>query len=599
VAVAAPARAGHRGGISTGSHRPPRWPTFAAAGVVAILVLVSLAFAYKHGGVPQADDWSYVRSGLTLHRTGHFVLRGWGQMFLLGQLATAQPFVWIFGARPFSFEIYGAAAMAVWFACAFVLARRLVAPRRAFLLVLGVAVWPGMGLLTASFMTDAPSAGASLLCVVLGISALERRSRLRLVGALAAGMFAFVVREQLVVGLVAVAAGAFLIRGIPRRFRIEVAAGTAAVLIAGAVLDHFRHRMHGADVPPFGLGTLQLGHIPPSLVPCLFTVALAVAPLSAWNLFTLRARDLLDAGRLVGWALGLVALGYVTDWNLAVIPNVTLRNYVTQTGGFAGVEVGFATPIMSRELWNTIQVIAIVSAVVLAGELGARLRRVNRLVASARAGEVVPVVLALYSLLLVAFVVGLAFGGETQFDRYLFPLFFSAGLVLLRPSRHRSLALRGWLPRLPFVVAAVGSVVFLAAVQLNTTASTDARDGAVWQAAKKLVASGVPATQINAGLNWNGYWATTRTDRLTAAHVANTYAGQHWTRVFPHSSDCYVVTLTRVPARYTHWHLLGIYHGSGYGFARHRMKVFSYFRSSCSPATATTKYAPRPPVPPG
>ena len=238
--------------------------------------------------------------------------------------------------------------------------------------------------------------------------------------------------------------------------------------------------MRGADVPPYGLGTLQLNHIPPSLVPCLFTIALAVAPLSAWTLFTLRARDLVDPGRLVGWALGLVALGYVTKWDLSAVPTVTLRNYVTPTGSFSGVAVGYAPPIMDGALAHHSDHRDRVSR-----RADRRARRPGAAPGPsrrfARSGRSVPVVLTLYSLMLVAFVVGLSFGGQVQFDRYLYPLFFGAGLVLLRPSRRRSLSRPGWVLRVPFALVAVASVVFLAAVGLNMTASTDARDGAIWR----------------------------------------------------------------------------------------------------------------------
>jgi hypothetical protein len=569
---------------SFATHGEPRWPELATAFVVLLLAGISLVLTHRQGGIPQADDWSYVKSALTLDQHRHLALQGWGQMFLLGQLLTAQPFLWLLGAHPFSLEVYGAATTALWLGCAFVIGRRCLGPRRAFLLVLALAVWPGMGVLTSSFMTDTPAAGSSLLCVILGIGSIERRSRLRLAGAMLTGLLAFTIREQFVVALVAVATGAVVARGVPRRFRLEAVGGTVGVLIVGALLEHFRHQMANADRAPFSFSTLQFNHVPSSLVPCLFTVALAVAPLACWTLLTLRRKDLLDPGRLTGWLLGLAALGYVAQWNFATVPTVTLRNYVLPTGSFGGVAVGYAPPIMGVAVWHALQITAMISAIVLTGEIGARLRRLNALWNACRAGSPTLIVLTVYWLLLGAFVVGLAFGGQVQFDRYLLPLFPGAGILLLRPSNHHTLSAKAKASRTPIAVATVLMIAFLAAVELNMTVSTDARDGTIWRAATRLTQLGVPAEMINAGLDWNGYYASTPTNRPDAALDINTYAGQHWTHIFPRASDCFVVTLTRVPARYRHWHLIAITRARPYGFHLTRITVYSYFRTSCSPS---------------
>ena len=47
----------------------------------------------------------------------------------------------------------------------------------------------------------------------------------------------------------------------------------------------------------------------------LFTIGLAVSPLALRNVLTLRRRDLLDGGRIIGWLLGLLALGTVAKWD--------------------------------------------------------------------------------------------------------------------------------------------------------------------------------------------------------------------------------------------------------------------------------------------
>ena len=50
------------------------WPTIFAALVIVGLIAMSLAVTAATGAVPQNDDWSYVKSALTLARTGEFEL---------------------------------------------------------------------------------------------------------------------------------------------------------------------------------------------------------------------------------------------------------------------------------------------------------------------------------------------------------------------------------------------------------------------------------------------------------------------------------------------------------------------------------------------
>ena len=94
--------------------RVPRWPTVVT--VLAILSVVGFALASSrlNGAViPQNDDWSFVKSALVLHATGEIRLQGWGQMFLVGQLLTAQPFLAVFGPRTASLLLYGATMAAI------------------------------------------------------------------------------------------------------------------------------------------------------------------------------------------------------------------------------------------------------------------------------------------------------------------------------------------------------------------------------------------------------------------------------------------------------------------------------------------------------
>ena len=519
----------------------PGWPEYVTAAAVALLVAFSLAVTKITGAaVPQNDDWSYVKSAILLHRTGGIHLQGWGQMFLLGQTYTAQPLLWLFGDKTGALNLYGAGMTIVWLWCAYLLAKRCLGAGRGVLLVLALALWPGMGLLVSSFMTDIPAAATSLLAMVLGLRAIDRQSRLWLALSVLAGIWSFTVREQFVTGLGAVLVAALLSRTVSRRFKVETTIGVGLAAIVCAVLEHFRHQLPHADVAPFGLSTLDFSQFPHSLLQTPFTIGLEFAPVLVWVLLTLRGRDWRDPGRLVGWALGVITFGKLTGWNFSEPPRALLTNYLTPQGGFGVAVVGRVPTIFPPELWKATEVIAACSGVLLLGELCAWLARLPRLWSAARAGHAAGTMVAAYTGVLAAITIGLSFAGQRQVDRYLLPVLPGLGIVLLTQVRGERLAR----PSVRFVtlVPVVAAALFLAALSVRVTVQTDQRDSAVFAAANRLVAQHVPATTINAGLDWNGLHAATAVDRK---HIqAHQYVGQHWTYIFSRSRDCYIVAVS-------------------------------------------------------
>lgn len=541
-----------------------RLPTVAALVVILVVGAYSLGVTWAtHASVPQNDDWSFIRSALLLHRTGEIRLQGWGQMFLIGQLASAQPFLAVFGARVAGLKLYGVVMTAVWLWCSFVLARRCVGPRRAVLLVGTLALWPGLALLASSFMTDLPACAMSLLTILVGVRAVERQSRGWLLLALLIGVFAFTIREQAVAGVGAVLVGALLSGRSSRRFRTEALVATVLTALLCALLEHARQQLGHADPAPFGLQTLNLTRLPLSLSRVPFTLGLDLSPLVLWAVLSFRGRhDWLDRGRVSGWVVGVAALASIAVRDLSAMPQVLLPNYVTSSGGFAVATVGYAAPAVSEtHLWNIAQVVAMVCGVLLLGEVGARLALLRRRVPdgrrSGRLDGPAATMLASYTALLALTTIALSLAGQTQVDRYQVGLLPGLGVLLLGlPARsHRgdgSLEQhrrgtqdgRGTLPRPVVGAVAAGLVGLLAALSAVTTVRTDRRDHAVWDAALRLTRHGVPATHINAGLDWNGFHATVPLDRLGPDYDA--YRGQHWMYLFPESTDCYVVAVTEI-----------------------------------------------------
>ena len=550
----------------------PHWPEYIVAAAIVALVAFSLAVTKITGAaVPQNDDWSYVKGAILLHQTGGVRLQGWGQMFLLGQTYTAQPLLWLFGDRTSVLDLYGAGMAVVWLWCAYLLAKRCLGPGRAVLIVLALALWPGMGLLVSSFMTDLPAAGTSLLAMVLGLRAIDKQSRLWLGLSILAGIWSFTIREQFVMGLGAVLIAALVSRIPSRRFKIEATVGIGLAAVVCAVLEHFRHQIPHADVAPFGFSTLDFSHVPDSLLKIPFTVGFEFAPVLVWVLLTLRGRDWLDPGRLVGWALGLVTLGVLTDWNASGTPRTLLSNYLTPQGGFGISVVGRVPTIFPPQLWKATEVIAAICGVLLLGELVAWLARLPRLWSAARAGNAAATMLAAYTAVLVAITVGLCFAGQRQVDRYLLPVLPGIGILLLTRVRAERLARPA--VRVATLVPVLAAALFLAALSARVTISTDQRDHAVFAAANRLVAQHVPATTINAGLDWNGLHAATAVDRK---HIQkHLYVGQHWTYMFSKSTDCYVVAVS--PLRRP-WLTLISRKDSGY-------RIWTYYNTRCVPTS--------------
>jgi 4-amino-4-deoxy-L-arabinose transferase-like glycosyltransferase len=526
----------------------PVQPLAVALVIVAVAVLSLVTTHAFGGGIPQNDDWSYVKSALLLHRTGHIQLQGWGQMFLIGQLVTAQPFLWVFGNRTISLDIYGVVMTALWLSCAYLVGRRLVGATRAVVLVVALGLWPGMGLLSGSFQTDIPAYAVSLLCLLLGVRAVERGSRGWLVLFLVAGLWAFTIREQLVLAVVGPLAAVLLNRSSKPRFRRDVIVGIVVTAACCLMLEHLRHGLAHPDLPTFGIATLSLSSVPPTWLRVPSTVGFDLAPLVIWSLLSLRGRQWRDPGRVLGWLAGLLMLGAAVDWHVG-FPNVHLSNYVSRIGGFGVAVVGPPPAVFSAALWHVVEVLSAVCGVALMGEIGARVPQLRERWRAARDGDVMLAAMVAYTLALTVFLTGLSFAGEQQFDVYLLPIYPGVGIMLLR--RHRRVepdavqqASAAGRRRQPPVAAWAGlaAAVLLGYLGVVTTVQSDRRDHAAWDAATQLTRQGVPATSINAGLDWDGFHSPSAANRTVVEH--DRYVGQHWTYIFAGTTDCHIVTFS-------------------------------------------------------
>ena len=544
--------------------------------IVLVAVGVPLAIRFRIGPIPENDDWSYIKSALAMHHGDGVELQGFAQMFLVGQLVAVQPFLWIFGDRIGAFDLFGAVATIAWLWLVFITVRRLVGSRRALVVVCVAAAWPGLGLLSTSFMTDAPFAALCWAELYVAVRAFESGRRLLLVPTFAIALVAFTFREQSVAVVVAVAVYAVFHRSSARAFRQFAVAGTLGTVIVCVVLEHLRRNLPHADVAPYGLSSFDFSGGVDNSVRAVFTLGLALSPLVFR--FVLVGRRYRDQPRRVVIACAATVLVGVVLVALRS-HSVLVDNYVSRPGGYPNAVVGTAPEVVNPGVWALVQAVAILSTAVLIGAFVRQagwLRTVHAEIGRATPERGLPF---LFGGLLGLLYVALSFLGERQYDRYLLPVLPIAALALVRDERPVPER-----PPPPARAAEAGPIALIALLYLVgsvITYSTLVRDRTVWDAATQLTDTGTPATLINAGSDWNGFHATTAVDRDAVKNENDAYLGDFWIQRFPQSSDCYLVTAS--PISGPTWRLVSTRSQRPFGFGFGSFTAYTYRRTNHRP----------------
>jgi hypothetical protein len=538
--------------------------------IVLVAVGVPVLIRFRIGPIPENDDWSYIKSAVAMHRGDGVQLQGFGQMFLLGQLVAVQPFLWLFGDRIGAFDAFGAMATVAWLWLVFVTVRRAVDRRSALLVVCVAAAWPGLGLLATSFMTDAPFAALCWAQLYVVIRAFESGRRLVLVAAFALAVVAFTFREQSIAVTVALAAYALLRASNSIAFRRFAVLGSVLTVVLCAVLEHLRRGVPNADVAPYGLTSFDVLGGVSNIVRLIFTLGLALSPLALRFVIVTTAYRNRPRRTIIAWVISLAVGGFLLA---AHSHTVLVGNYVSRPGGYANAVLGTAPAAVNVIVWAIVQALALFSTAVLVGMCVERIGRLRALPTAIGGAPPERAVLFLFGATLGVLYVVLSFVGEDQYDRYLLPVLPVAALAVLRitrPTAQPDAGLDRSARRTPVGVGALIAVLYLVGVLI--TYSTLVRDRAVWDAASRLTADGVPATSINAGSDWDGFHATTAVQRAAVQNENAAYFGDFWIQRFPRSSDCYLVAAS--PLDGTTWRLVGTRTGSPFGFGSFTAYVY-------------------------
>jgi hypothetical protein len=244
-----------------------------------------------------------------------------------------------------------------------------------------------------------------------------------------------------------------------------------------------------------------------------FTVALAVFPAV---LLTARPGGWSRRARLISASALLVAVVAA----VVLQGKVFLGNYLQRSGAYSDASIGVRS-VLPNWWWFGLVAIASVSIALIVG-------------CFVDAGVSLDPVSGLLLLLLVGGTFVQALTGHLIFSRYLILVVPIVCIALFGSPRAAERSLPGGRRRVLSLVA----IALLAATATGITGNALAWDAARWQAASALVARGVPATDIDAGLEWVGYHASEPAS-WSSAHAG---ALAFYMPAFAHSRECYVVS---------------------------------------------------------
>ena len=471
-------------------------PVLIAILAAAVAIPLLLAIATGSIAIPHNDAWSHSKIAEGFAATGSFDLVGWNRTALAGQVVVLGPLGGSLVAQ--NLFVFALSLVALAATYAYVDAR--VGRGPAVLATAIVAANPEFGLLSTSYMSDMPAFAALMLCLVLTDRALKSAHVGFLAAALVVGVWGVTIREQDLVGpVVAVAVTVVAWRG-----RKRLAAIALGVLAAGAVVafELWRRSLPFGDPPGFH-PDLQ-ATIDPT-VQTVFTLALYVSPAV---LFVARPGDWSRRVRLASLGVFALALWTAVRWD----GEVFLGNYLARNGAYSAAAQGARSSVVPPWLWLALIVLACAALALAVGALLNARPRIDR-------------VTLLVGLLLIVGTLGQAVVGQVIHGRGLLPLVPIVCMPLLLAGRRRQRGL------------ALPSVGVLLVTTLALTANAMAFDSARWQAATALVESGVAASDIDAGLEWDGYHATGPAKRYSANPDA---LGWH-IKMFAGSRQCYLV----------------------------------------------------------
>jgi 4-amino-4-deoxy-L-arabinose transferase-like glycosyltransferase len=465
--------------------------------------------------VPLVDDWVYQPSVAHLVDRHELWIAPPTVATLVLQVAWGGLFGWLFGVSPVVLRCstlvagFGAAL-----ACYGLFRELDVGSGRAVLGALAVCVNPLVFFLSRTFMSDVPYLALLCLASYLAVRAVNRDSVTGLAAASAAAGAAFLVRQQGALIPVAIVAWLGLTRARPFRAApvrtLAAAVVPCAVAVAGYAIWASRAGLPAKQHEFLDAVRVAGPWVAIQLVWRLATVGLFYAGLFVFPIVVGLARELPAIWRRAGAGaraiaiIGLVVMGLWTNsyavanggWTFPFVP---YGSVIHQDGlGTLSDVTGDRGSLLPTWAWAALAIVFALAVTI------AFLLVAGRDDEEGRDGPArhtrtwqgpVGLVLALGAGQFVGMIPpSLPIAQLIAYDRYYMPLLpFVVGLVLWAARRHR------FAPA-PALVA----LLLLAAIDTAGVEDWFAFKDAYWQEADSLVAQGVPARQVDGGLEWDG-----------------------------------------------------------------------------------------------
>lgn len=465
--------------VAPDSRTPVRKGELLGVSLVAALVAAgwfALSFSLGAVGIARNDDWSFIQNAFQFAETGDFVIGGWVQMMLIGQLLLALPVISVFGESVAALQALVAVLGAVFLVCAYVVLRNFLP-----------AIWAGaataiaafssiFGLLSVSFMTDIPAAAFQLLALGIAYRAFRNNSIAwpTLLLATAAALVGVSIREYAVVALAAIWLTALRLCWGGRNYRAFIAWTISIGVLIGLMM---LWRSGQITVPDSQLGLHPFGirYLPWWLLSSGWLLLPAVA---AANPVSVARRAWSSSKILTGIVLVLVAAA-VMHTRLGF-----LGTYFSLSGGYAEVLRGIPTPVLPEPWGVAVSVASGYAVTVLALMAVAPISRVwvDKQRALARPVSTVSLAATFICLTVLIYAVVPLFANVAMFDRY-----FIAVLPMASGMSFWWLLSQGLMwkePKIP--VAAV--LVLVTLTNLVISAATTARDATRWELASQAAA---------------------------------------------------------------------------------------------------------------
>jgi 4-amino-4-deoxy-L-arabinose transferase-like glycosyltransferase len=454
-----------------------------AGALAAPLALWAVLFvAIPSQDFPLNDDWAYARGAIAFARGEGVHYYHWAGIPLLGQWLWSQPWLALLGESNTvlrgSTVLLSELAVLAFFD---LLRREGLAPSRAAFAAAALGVCPLFFLLSGTYMSDVPSISFSLIALACYARAFERGGAGMLVAATAAAALGVMTRQN---ALAAPAAAGLILLARPTLRRRAACLLAVAAPIAAGVATAIWFRSHG-DGLARGPVWPELGATASRAFAAGHFVGLAVLPLLALDPAVASAR-IFVAG---GVAMAAAAWGLAGDALFPYLGNMLTPWGVLTSGDlFAGrrpLVLGHATRLALTVLGC-------------GGAAWLLARRAHRGAPAAR-----PRLLAAFTGLQIS----LLAVSPVLFDRYLLWLLPGAILAAARPSGAR-----------PHRAAGALVLLVFAAASLGLTHDWLSWNAARWALGRRALDRGIAATEIEGGVEWDGWFSVAGARKNTAPH---------------------------------------------------------------------------------